>query len=358
MPTGTQLYGLTPQRIGKFKGQILKHAEPMEILSKQGRQIRMPKNESDTYVTRRWLPWNATSADQNTQNRFFTDGTGDRANVLVQAHQTAEGVTRAPETILKVDITTVMIQYDCLYSLTDKTVGLYEDDIPKEMIKLVGERVTLINELIIWGQLRAGTNQFYAGSGTSQATVDSGLTLGFIRKITKNLQANHAKMVTSMLKASRDYATDPVSSGYFVYTHTDIEPDIRDLPGYTPVEKYASGTPVPYEVGKCERFRFVTCPDFPPVQDAGAAIGSTGLFSTTGTSIDVYQAIITAQDAWGQISVRGLDSLMPTYLPPNMMDKSDPLGQRGYIGTKWWKGIQRENDGWMAIANFGSKILT
>lgn len=350
-----QTYSLSTQRIAKYKGEILSHAVPMEVLGRQGRQVRrMPKNNSDTYVARRFLPYGATSSSPNT---FYSNGTGDRANVIVQAHQTQEGVTPAPETITPVDSQVVIQQYSCLYGFTDKTYNLYEDDIPKEMIKQVGERVTLVNELINWGVLRSCTNQYYGGTGTTMATVNGPMTLGFIRKIVKSLQANHAKPVNSVLAATSKYNTSPVPAGYTCFIHTDAEPDIRDIPGFIPAEKYASGTPMEHEIGTVERVRFITSPDLPSFQDAGAAIGATGLYSTTGTSIDVYPFVIIAQDAWSQIAVRGMDSLAPTYLPPGVPSKSDPFGQRGLAGTIWWKAAMVENHGWMAVGNVGLKTL-
>lgn len=353
-----QNFTLTPGRINKYKGQILSHAVPQEVLGKTGRQIPMPKNQSDTYVARRWLPYGALATNANTQNQFFQNGTGDRGNAIIQAHQTQEGVTPLPDNIVPLDITVVMQQYSCLYGFTDKTYDLYEDDIPKAMIEQIGERVTFVNEMIIYGALRGCTNQYYGGTGTSVATVNGGLTLGMIRKIAKNLQANHGKPVNKVLKSSQNFGTDAIAEGYTVYCHTDLEPDIRDLPNFVPTERYASGTPMQYEIGKCERFRFITSPDLPSLQDAGAAVGATGLYSTSGANIDVYPFIVAAQDAWGQVAVRGKDALNPTYLPPGEKSKSDPLGQRGYAGTIWWKAVMIENQGWMAVGNVGSAVLS
>lgn len=353
-----QTFGLTAGRINKYKGEILKHAVPVEVLGRTGRQVKFPKNSSDTYVARRYIPYGASSTNSSTINQFFANGTGNRDQAVVQAHQTQEGVTNTPDSITPMDVTVVMQQYSCLYGFTDKTYDLYEDDIPQAMIQQVGERVTFVNEMIIYGALRACTNQYYGGTGTTVATVNGGVTLGLLRKIAKNLMANHAAPVTSMLKASGNYGTDPVSAGFIVYCHTDLEPDIRDLPNFTPTEKYASGTPMPNEIGKCERFRFVTSPDLPSVQDGGAAIGATGLASTSNVNIDVYTLIVTAQDAWSQVAVRGKESLDPTYLPPGQKSKSDPHGQRGYAGTIWWKAVMIENNGWMAVANVGVKTLS
>jgi len=353
-----QTFTLTPGRINKYKGQILAHAVPFEVLGKTGRQIPLPKNNSDTYVARRWLPYGATALNANTINRFFQDGTGDRAAAIAQANQIQEGVTPAPDSIVPQDITVVVLQYGCLYGFSDKTYDLYEDDIPKAMIEQIGERVTFVNEMIIYGALKACTNAYYGGAGTSIATTNGGLTLGMVRKIAKNLQANHGKPVNKVLKHGPDYGTDAVPEGYTVYCHTDLEPDIRDIANFTPAERYASGTPMPNEIGKVERFRFITTPDLPSIQDGGAAVGATGLYSTTGANIDIYPFIVTAQDAWGQIAVRGKESLNPTYLPPGEKSKSDPMGQRGYAGTIWYKAVMIENQGWMAVGFVGSKVLT
>ena len=118
----TQTYGLTPGRIEKFKGEILKHAAPYEVLAKVGRQVTMPQNSSQTYVARRFLPYNATSA---APNQFFPTATGDRGNVIVQANLTQEGVTALPDSVTPVDITELVNQYSCLYGWTDKTQYLY-----------------------------------------------------------------------------------------------------------------------------------------------------------------------------------------------------------------------------------------
>lgn len=350
-----QTFVLSQGRLNKFKGEILAHAVPLECLSKAGRQVTMPKNNSDTYVARRWLPYGATAASPNT---FFGTTTAvDRGNLLVQAHQTGEGVTPTPDSIVPQDVSVVLVQYSCLYGFTDKTAELYEDDIPQAMSQQIGERVTLVNEMVIFGALKGCTNQFFGGTGTTRATVNGGITLNLLRKICRSLMAQHGKWTSRMLKASQDYGTDAVGEGYFVYAHTDLEPDIRDLPGFTPVERYASGTPQPREIGKVERCRFITSPELVSILDGGAAVGATGLQSNLGTSIDVYQFVVLAADAFSQIAVRGLSALDPTFLPPGQKSKSDPLGQRGYYGTSWWKAVMIENNGWMAVGNVGAKAL-
>lgn len=353
-----QAFASTPARLGKFKGEILAHAIAEEILGNQGRQVRFPKNNSDTYVARRFLPYGATASTASSQNQFFQNVTAtDRGSTVIQAHQTQEGITPLPETITPFDVTVVLQQYSCLYGFTDKTFDLFEDDIPKQMSIQIGERVTFVNEMIIYGALKACTNTYYGGGGTTIATVAGTITLNMIRKIVRNLRANHAKPINRMLSAGVNFNTMAVPAGYLVYCHTDMGADIRNLPGFTPPERYASGKPMPHELGMCEEFRFIGHPDLPSLQDSGAAVGATGMYSTLGSSIDVYPVIIVAMDAWSQVAVRGKESLKPTYLPPGEVTKTDPFGQRGYAGTIWWKAIMLENQGWMAVAFLGVSNL-
>jgi hypothetical protein len=48
-PMAMQTFTMDPARIAKYKGQILAHAVPLECLGRTGRQMPMPKNNSDTY---------------------------------------------------------------------------------------------------------------------------------------------------------------------------------------------------------------------------------------------------------------------------------------------------------------------
>ena len=348
---GMQTFALTQGRINKFKGEILKHAKPYECLIKVGRQVPMPANNSDTYVARKFLPYGATAASPNI---FFPTATGDRGNTIVQAHLTQEGVTPPPDSITPFDVTEVVQQFSCLYGFSDKTYNLYEDDIPEQMKIQIGERVSLVNEMIVYGKLKSCTNAFYGGAGTSRATVAGPMTLNLQSAIVRSLMANHSMPVTRLLAAAAKYDTSAVAAGYFAYTNSDLERQIRDLPNFVPAEKYASGTPEMGEIGKCERIRYILSPDLPSFQDGGAAIaswtGSGSAYSTTGVTMDVYPVIIMGADAFSQIAVRGMDSLDPTFLPPGEKSKSDPLGQRGYAGTSWWKATMIENHLWMAVA--------
>lgn len=337
-----------PERIGKIKGEILAHAVATEVLGITGMQRPLPKNSGRTIIFRRYLPFGAANTDWNTRNRPVVNAV---------AHELTEGVTPNADTLVPQDITATIKQYGCLYQLTDQVADTYEDDVPAEMKKHCGERVGLLREMIRYGVIKSCTNVFYAGAAaSSRATVAGKITLNLLRKVSRNLQANHAKRITGILAPSVNIATKPVEASYLVFVHSDAEADIRDLPGFTHVSAYGSRKPIhAQELGSCENFRFITSPELAPYLAAGADVASTGLMGTA--KVDVYPFIMVGEDAWGQLALRGADAVDPTYIPPGQKDKSDPLGQRGYIGAKFYMQCTLLNEGWMALVEAGVSAL-
>jgi N4-gp56 family major capsid protein len=57
--------------------------------------------------------------------------------------------------------------------------------------------------------------------------------------------------------------------------------------------------------------------------------------------------VIIGRDAWGQVAVKGMDSIDPTYLPAKVKSHANPMGQFGYVGANFWKTAVRLNENWM-----------
>lgn len=355
-----ETYTSLSQRVGTIKGRILRHAMPKISLGTVGINDDFKRNSGNTVKYRRWVPKGGSATQYN---KFFLDGTGDRTASYVNDHITSEGVTPAAETLTPQDITGTVEQYSVLYSYTDQSFDLHEDDIPKAMTQLTGERKGLVNEMVLYGVLKGCTNKFYGGAGTSRATVNGTISLTGLRKIARTLRANHAETIISMLRRGKAgmYGTAPVGGNcYPVWVHTDLCPDLRELPNFVPVEEYGDPSiAVDCEVGKCEEFRFLATPELVEVQDSGAAVAGAvpALKSTSGTSADVYQVIIGSKDAWGHIGVLK-DSMEIVDMPPSKKDKNDPLGQRGYVGCKWYYHAVILNNLQMAVYEVATRALT
>lgn len=343
-----QNFNSQPARVNRLKGEILRHADPKEVLGMTGQNKKHPRNVGDNVTFRRWLPYG------NVDNQWITTANVD---TFANAHLTAEGVTPSADTLQAVDVTVALNQYSCLYAVTDKTVDMYEDDVPSEMKKQTGQRIGLVREMVRYGILKGMTNAYFAG-GSDRSTVAAAISLRMIRNITKNLKRNHAEMVTKILDSSVKFGTSSVEASYLVFCHTDLESNIRDLEGFKHVAEYGNRQVVhPLEIGSCESFRFILSPELAAYADSGAAVGSTGLYSTTGTNIDVYPVIVAAEDAWGQVALRGAKALDVSYIPPGTKDGSDPLGQRGWIGAKTYFNCLMLNQGWAALLECGADDL-
>jgi N4-gp56 family major capsid protein len=360
-----QSYATQTPRIGKVKGEILARAIPCEVLGLAASNKELPKNSSNTIIFRRWVPYNATIGNPNiliqSGGAVVETDASNRVNTMLTANLAAEGTTPTPESIVAQDITAVMVQYAVLYSFSDVTADLYEDDIEDALKTQVAERMMLVKELELYSKVRAGTNRFYGGTGTTLATVDGKVTAKMLRKIARAMHTNHTKKPTSILAPTPNIGTKPIEAAYLVFCHGDIDADLRDttaFPSYTPVAAYGSRKPIhENEIGSFEQFRFIASPELVPFQNAGALVGSTACITTGGTAIDVYPLIVVGQEAYGTVALRGAKSFDLSIIPVGNKDSADPLGQRGYVGSKWYGVSVLLNQQWMAVALVGAGNL-
>jgi N4-gp56 family major capsid protein len=332
-----QTYSLVPSRnLIMAEREMLKRAEPIKVLSTFGSQKQVPQNKTDTVVFRRAVPIDAAANGAPVVNA---------ENYLLQ-----EGTTPAARTIQYQDVTVTLQQYGILMKLSSKAELMYEDDIPGDMTSLVGEHMGSIEEMIAYGVVRGGTNVIYA-NGSARNAVNTAVSLNKIRQAARVIEAAHGKRVTERLAAGVNFGTSAVHPAYLVFIHTDMEADVRNMPGFTPVVEYGTQKPVhEREIGAVEQFRFVTSPYFRPFLQAGGSITPGQFLSNGGTSgatADVYPMLVVAMEAWGQVALKGMGAIDPTYLPAKQKTHANPLGQFGYVGATFWKNAVRLNENWL-----------
>jgi len=325
----------------RAEAQMLKYAEPTMVLGSFGSQKEQPLNKTDTIVFRRLKPFNA--------------GANEVAQITPGDFQIAEGTTPDANTISYTDVSVTLKQYAVLFKLTSKAALMYEDDIPGDMVKLTGQTLGEVAELVAYGEFKAGTSVTYA-NGTTQAGVNTAVSLGRLRSVVRGLEANMGKKVTSAIKAGPDFGTAPVEPCYVVFMHSDCSADVRDLPGFTKRVEYGSAIKPVHEreIGACEEFRFVTSPLFRPFLAVGSGT-LNGMVSAGGANVDVYPMIIMAEECWGHVSLKGhgKTSISPTYLPPSQKNHANPSGTFGYVGADFWYAPVRLNENWMERLEVG-----
>lgn len=324
-------YGDINQRTAAYAEKtMLEHAEPILVLEKFAQTKPLPKNTADNVKFRRPIPYNVSTA------------------------QLVEGVTPVPKQMQYEDVSVSMGQYGDVIEISDRVADMAEDPVLRDAAMLAGEQAAETKELIMWGVLRAGTNVAYSGTGTPTARTDVNdvITLNLMRNALRSLKSQRAKTITSMVSASPKYATEAVAPAFIAFAHTDVEQDIRDMDGFTPVERYGSFQPVSdHECGKVEQTRFILSPVLEPFTSAGSATANGCV--QTNSAVDVYPVIIVSKNSYATVPLKGAGSMSPRVVNPDRIDKSDILGQRGYVGWKMYFAALILNEAWVQRIEVG-----
>jgi N4-gp56 family major capsid protein len=332
---------------------MLAHAQPITVLGDFGTQRQMPQNATDTLVFRRTLPFGASTSGTTIENSARYVGT---PSVTPTSFVLGEGATPNANTINFQDVTVTLQQYGLLYKFSSKVELLYEDDVPGEMVKLVGETMAEVLELVRYGVLKAGSTVIYA-NGSSRASVNTPISLNALRRAARTLESNRAKRVTSRLAPGVNFGTRAVQPAYIVFVHTDAVADIRNLPGFTKVEEYGTFKPIhDNEIGACEDFRFIKSPLLASFAAAGSAT-LNGCLSVGASNVDVYPFLVIGEDCWGQVALKGMNAITPRVLKSGDINHANPLGQFGYVGASTWFAAVRLNEAWMARIECGVTAL-
>ena len=308
-----------------FEREILKHAGPVIVLDKFGLSKSMPKNKGVTIEFR-------------------------RPNVFAAATvPLVEGVTPSSTQFTYSVVQATLRQYGQVVELTDVIEDTHLDPVLNDASVQCGENIGRTIEALNYGVLRAGTSVEYA-NGAARNAVNTPISLSKQRAVIRTLMANKAMKITRILDGSPDFNTRPVEAGFVGVGHTDVDSDIRNMQGFTPVAEYGKRSTLhDQEIGTVEQVRYILSPDLGSFADAGGAFaGANGNMQTTsGTSADVYPILYFGKEAYGTVALRGMGAVEPSIIPVGQKTKDDPLGQRGYIGWKTWHVCKILNEAWM-----------
>lgn len=319
----TTAYGdISPRTAAYAQKKLLSRAQPYLCIEKFGQASPIPERNSKVTKFRRY---NALDATPKTLT---------------------EGVTPSATALTATDVTATLVQYGDRIEITDVIQDTHEDPVLDEAVTVLGEQSGQMIEKARYGVLIGGTNVFYANGGARNA-VNTKLSLALQRKVVRQLKRQNANKITRVIRSTPDYGTENVNASFICLCHPDAEPDIRDLSGFVPVEKYGTLTPFEGEIGKVEDVRYIASTVFTAFADAGAAV--SGTYSTTGTLSDVYPLLYIGRDSYGIVPLKGKAAITPMVVNPKPSD-SDPLAQRGHAGWKCMQTCVILNDAWMVRA--------
>ncbi len=328
MPNLTTYGDISPRTGGKAKAKLLKRGQHLMVVERFGQVDPQQKHNTKTV---KWRRYNSLP----------------RATAPL-----AEGIPPAGSKLTHTDITATLEQYGDKVEITDVIEDTHEDPVLNQNMILVGEQSAETVEEVRINHLKAGSNVFYANSVASRATVNSPATRGDFRKIYRSFKKNKGREISEIIRASALISTEPVESAYFVMGHTDLDADLRGLPGFVPSAQYSNSMRrLPGEIGKIDQFRIILTAMFDPWESAGAS-GTTylaaGVAPSAAASCDVYPMIFVARDSYGIVPLQGYNSVHPMVLNPGKPSKSDPLGQIGFVSWKTYQTAAILNQNWLA----------
>ena len=260
----------------------------------------------------------------------------------------SEGVTPSAGSITSTDVTATLAQYGQRVQITDVIMDTHEDPVLNEFAMSLGETAGETQELIVYNVIKAGTQVQYS-NGSARNTLNTALNATTSRKAIRQLKAQDARPLTSMLNATDGVGTTPIPPCYVCFIHPNVEMDLQNTTnfaaGYTRVQNYGTFKPLcDSEVGSFENIRFVSSTLYSPLADAGSGTLNSML---GGTNTDVYQSVIVGKDSYATVNLAASGSgLTPIVVNPKPSD-SDPMGQRGHVAFKMYSAAAILNDAWM-----------
>ena len=214
--------------------------------------------------------------------------------------------------------------------------------------------------------------EYYGGVATSLLTVTgtdatntvaSDLEYEGILDIEDMLEANYAKMNTSIIDGSRNVGTVPVNASYFAYCGRDT---VRSLNGlqddfsqkaFVPARMYAAaGNLAKNEVGAVHSTRFIQAQRMMKYDGCGKIVGATptggykytnltaaqavarGHASTAGNYYDGLPIIYVTKGAFATVGLQGNKKINFLAKKPGQATYEDPHGLQGIYSFNFFAG--------------------
>jgi N4-gp56 family major capsid protein len=318
------------------EAKVLERAGPHICLDLAADTKPVPKNAGNAVNFRRWR------------------------NPAVSTTPVTEGVNPTSRALAHDDYNATINRFAEVFEESRYNYDLDVWDSVKGAADVLGDLIQRTREQVRYNVAKAGSGVLYNSSAVSTRNgVNGAITVGRIDVAVRALEAAKAMTFTQMQKASTAVSTAGVEPAYFAFGHTDLMPDLRRLAGFRTVAEMAN---IPREAmnpllrGALGSVLFFLSPELDPFLAGGAAVGSTGMKSAGGTSVDVYPLIIVGQHALGSIALRGSGPAGRGAVKVNILDqadKSDPTNERVYISAAWYDQALRLSEEWMQRVEVG-----
>lgn len=265
------------------------------------------------------------------------------------------------------DVTKAVSKYGQYFLLNEEVDLVNVSQQSNELVDVLGASAGRSINQIQRNEMEDNATQVRAGGATADTAIVSKITAKNLRSVVGTLQKNTAEKFRPMTLGSTNVNTSPVRKAFWGICHVDVEMDIRDMAGFIPVESYAGQTEIAEEeFGTVGGVRWICTEEASTSANGGGAVGSTGLISTGGSNIDLYDSVIYGMNAVGSL---GLDTSIideqfvagetpsPIELivkPAGSAGAGDPFNEISTAAYKFWMASKILNGNWIRRLTSGA----
>jgi len=309
--------------------KLLKRAGPKSIFHKFCVKTPVPLKKTDTVAWRRAV------------------------NGAISTDTLTEGVTPDSQSIVYEDVTKELEERGVIYEITSRQRDLGEDNAVMHSSEVLADQIVNVRERVAWNESQNATNIIYDDPTTHSAItqVNSVVSGGVLQMASRSLLANIGDFYTEIDHGGTNEGTVTLEPAFIAIGHTDLRSDLRNLPGFVTTDKYGGRKTIcNEEFGSYEDIRFLLSPYHIPVSGGGES-STTANVKTTNGDADVYPIIVMAKEAFGMVSLKGMEGNKGYgAVKIKVIDgetKDDPLNQRTYVAARWWDAYKILNQDWI-----------
>lgn len=273
-----------------------------------------------------------------------------------------EGTNPSARQLVPQDYTGTLSRYAVLYAVSRQDYDLSPyDAVSGASAVLADHDIPGMRERIRYNAGKSITSVFYNSSAiASRATVNGTISLGRLQAAVRQIRGYKGEYFKGNEAGQARDGTAPVENALYAFCSSDLEPDLRLLPGFKTCAEYPSGKGLPFEFGAVQNVRFFTSPDYVPYLNGGAAsttLISTGVSGSTSGNADVYPIVVLAKHALTSIPLAGGGKEGFGNAKVNVIegrDSGDPTGERIYVEADWYDLCVVTSNEWGAVIEVGA----
>lgn len=269
-----------------------------------------------------------------------------------------EGTNKESRTQIYEDFTTQMYRYTERVQLSQHVLKLTPFPALKGARNEMAKLVRLDRERVRWNAALSLPNKAYNSTAVSSIPQVNGvLTAGRIQTLVRAIRKAKGGYVSMGESGTDKEGTAPVESGLIFIGHTDLEPDIRALPGFQPAYALPSGKPKhKCHFGNWQNVEFYTSQEAPILLGQGASTSS--LMNTNGNA-DVYPSVLFAKHTLATVKLGGAGKEGGGNLETKLLDqpdKYDPSNAWADLVCTWWDAAYPITNDWGWVYYTGATL--